>query len=422
MNLRESIKLAAASLNANKMRSLLTLLGIIIGIMAVIIIMTLGSGLQKQVLSSLEGVGAMSHIATVHPRDNGSEADPFGAVGPDVELEEQDMVSLDDLQELRDYFGPRVSGVDVPNALSLTAAALNGQKETSATVYPVLEDSFRMRNLQVEYGRPIGAEDVTGERPLTVVSPALVDDLFDGDPQGALGQRIDLNVGSQTAVFTIVGVLEERNDSAQFIGGQPLDAYVPLTATDRLGETMEYVDSFAVQSTGGEDPASFQQELQAYLDRWYQRNENFEITVLDLSAGLEELTNVFGIIAQVLASIGGISLLVGGIGVMNIMLITVTERTREIGVRKALGATNTDIRTQFIVEAMLVCLVGGIIGVVLGGAIGMIATASFDAFVYPPIGAVLFSLAFSLITGVFFGAYPASKAAKMQPIDALRYE
>lgn len=424
MNLRESIRLAAASLNANKMRSLLTLLGIIIGIMAVIIIMTLGSGLQKQVLNSLEGVGAMSHIATVHPRaDAQAEEDSFAVFGGLATPEEEDMVSMDDLQELRDHFGPRVTGVDLPNALTLDAAVTYGQEEGSATVYPVLEDSFRMRNLNVEYGRALGPEDIQGQRPLTVVSPSLIDELFSGDAQGALGERIDLNVGSQTAVFTIVGVLEERNDSAQFVaGGQPLDAYIPLPAADRLGSPVEYVDSFAVQSSAEEDPAAFQQDLQAYLDRWYQRNENFEITVLDLSAGLEQLTGVFNIIAQVLASIGGISLLVGGIGVMNIMLITVTERTREIGVRKALGATNTDIRTQFIVEAMLVCLVGGIIGVVLGGAIGMIATASFDAFVYPPLGAVLFSLAFSLITGVFFGAYPASKAAKMQPIDALRYE
>ena len=123
-----------------------------------------------------------------------------------------------------------------------------------------------------------------------------------------------------------------------------------------------------------------------------------------------------------LSAIGGISLLVGGIGVMNIMLITVTERTREIGVRKALGATQNDIRVQFIVEAMLVCLIGGIIGVILGGAIGMIASSVVLDITWPPISAVIFALLFSLATGVFFGAYPASKAAKMQPIEALRYE
>ncbi|WP_288831303.1 ABC transporter permease [uncultured Corynebacterium sp.] len=426
MNLRESIRLAASSLNANKLRSLLTLLGIIIGIMAVIIIMTLGAGLQKQVLSSLEGVGATNHMVTVHERDDSAEQsdDPFASLGSAPPSEEQDKVSLEQLDELRAHFGDRVQGVDVPSSLTLEAQAAFGEEDSPASVYPVLADSFKMRNLVVDYGRVPTSEDVESRRPLAVVSPSLVEALFHGDAQSALGERVDLNVGSQTAVFTVIGVLEEQNNSGMMGGGAatPTDVYIPVTAADRLGQPITAVDSFSVQSAPDEETAAFQSELQSYLDRWYQRNDEYEITVLDLSRGLEQLTSVFDIIARVLAAIGGISLLVGGIGVMNIMLITVTERTREIGVRKALGATQNDIRTQFIVEAMLVCLIGGVIGVVLGGAIGMIATASFDAFVYPPIGAVLASLLFSLATGVFFGAYPASKAAKMQPIDALRYE
>ena len=149
-----------------------------------------------------------------------------------------------------------------------------------------------------------------------------------------------------------------------------------------------------------------------------------------MQSGLEEASKIFGVISSVIASIGGISLLVGGIGVMNVMLITVTERTREIGVRKALGATRRDIRTQFIVEAVMVCLLGGIIGVVLGGIIGTLTSGflgfagggSYGPVAFPPIGAVIFSLLFSMAIGVFFGAYPANKAARMQPIDALRYE
>ena len=149
-----------------------------------------------------------------------------------------------------------------------------------------------------------------------------------------------------------------------------------------------------------------------------------------MESSLEGFTAIFGAISTVIASIGGISLLVGGIGVMNVMLITVTERTREIGVRKALGATRRDIRTQFIVEAVMVCLLGGIIGVLLGGLIGVLSSGllgfiegdSYGPVAFPPIGAVVFSLLFSMGIGVFFGFYPANKAAKMQPIDALRYE
>ncbi|MEX3504419.1 ABC transporter permease [Corynebacterium sp. LK2510] len=425
MNLRENFRLAASSLNANKLRSLLTLLGIIIGIMAVIVIMTLSAGLQKQVMSSIEGVGATRHMVTVHERDDSTGSDdPFAFMGSAPPSDDRDRVTLEQLDELRAHFGDRVQGVDVSNANAMQAEMAYGSTQGAATLNPVVADSFTMRDLNVEYGRALSSDDVDRQRPLAVVSSELVDTLFDGNAQAALGERVDFTVDTQTAVFTIVGVLEQQNMTAFGGGGAntSVDVYIPVTAADRLGQPVTSVTEFSVQTAGDVDTAAFQSELQSYVDRWYQRNDNYEITVLDLSQSMEQLTSVFGIIARVLAAIGGISLLVGGIGVMNIMLITVTERTREIGVRKALGATRNDIRSQFIVESMLVCLIGGVIGVILGGAIGMIATASFDAFVYPPLDAVLVSLLFSLATGVFFGAYPASKAAKMQPIDALRYE
>ncbi|QPK82665.1 ABC transporter permease [Corynebacterium qintianiae] len=425
MNFQESLRLAASSLNNNKLRSLLTLLGIIIGIMAVIIIMTLGAGLQKQVMSSLEGVGATNHIVMVHERgdDAANPDDPYAEMNSAPPTEEQDQVSFDQLDELRGHFGPRVRGVDVPNTISSSGDVSAGEKTSSATVYPSMTDSLSMRNQTVEFGRGLNADDIAQGRPVTVVTASLVEALFDSDAQAALGERIDVTVGSHTAVFTIVGVLEDQGNAGMFAGPQSFaDIYIPISAADRLGTQINALNSFSVQSAPSEETAAFQTELQNYLNRWYDRNESYEITVVDLSAGLEQLTSVFGIISTVLSAIGGISLLVGGIGVMNIMLITVTERTREIGIRKALGATQRDIRTQFIVEAILVCLIGGVIGIILGSVIGMIATSAFDAFVLPPLGAVLMSLGFSLATGVFFGAYPASKAAKMQPIDALRYE
>ncbi|WNI12548.1 ABC transporter permease [Corynebacterium sp. Z-1] len=424
MNLRESLSLAASSLNNNKLRSLLTLLGIIIGIMAVIIIMTLGAGLQKQVMSSLEGVGATNHMVLVHERSE--ETDPNAAVaGPSSAppRDDQDKISFEELEQMRAHFGPRIQGVDVVSSVSNSGQVTREQTDTAITVYPSLADTLTMRNKNVQFGRALNADDIAQGRPVTVVSKPLIDALFNGDPQSALGERIDVAVGSHTAVFTVVGVLEDEGNAGMSSGGTTTaETYIPIGAAERVGAPVTAITGFSVQSSAGEDTAAFQSELQRYVNRWYERNPNYEITVVDLSKGLEELTNVFGIISTVLSSIGGISLVVGGIGVMNIMLITVTERTREIGVRKALGATQRDIRTQFIVEAILVCLVGGVIGIVLGSATGMIATSAFNAFVWPPIGAVLMSLAFSLATGVFFGAYPASKAAKMQPIDALRYE
>ncbi|SDL82203.1 putative ABC transport system permease protein [Corynebacterium mycetoides] len=425
MNFTESLRLAASSLNNNKLRSLLTLLGIIIGIMAVIIIMTLGAGLQKEVMSSLEGVGATNHIVVVHERGEpgANPDDPYAELNSAPPRDEQDQVSFEQLEELRTHFGPRVRGVDVPNTISSSGDVTYGDSTSSVTVYPSMTQTLAMRNEQVEFGRGLSETDIAQGRPVTVVSPTLVTALFGGDAQAALGERIDVTVGNNTAVFTVVGVLKDQGNAGMFGGDQSLgDSFIPISAADRLGTQIRSLSSFSVQSSPEEDTAAFQSELQSYLNRWYERNPEFQITVVDLSAGLEQLTSVFGIISTVLSAIGGISLVVGGIGVMNIMLITVTERTREIGIRKALGATQRDIRTQFIVEAILVCLIGGVIGIVLGSVIGMAATSAFDAFVLPPLNAVLMSLLFSLATGVFFGAYPASKAAKMQPIEALRYE
>ena len=431
MELRESINLAVGSLRTNKMRSVLTLLGIIIGIMAVIIIMTLGRGLQNQVLSGLEDIGASQHIVliTEKPEESEQQEDTFSGGFNMPVTDEQDMVSLEQLQEIKDHFGPRVGGVDIQETLS--AETTYGDKTAIVDVIPVLADSMKVRNVELSYGRAITEQDIATQRPVAVVSQELVDAFFGGDAASAIGERIDVT-GASTGVFTIIGVAEGEQKSADDFGQQTAfgQMYIPVSVSDRVGQKIENVFNFVVMTRGDEDPAAFREELQTYLDRWYAHNDEAQVEVIDMQAELAAFTSIFGIISTVLAAIAGISLLVGGIGVMNIMLITVTERTREIGVRKALGATQRDIRTQFIVEAVMVGLLGGVIGVVLGGGIGIFASGfigmidgeSYGPVAFPPIGAVLFALLFSMAIGVFFGAYPANKAAKMQPIDALRYE
>ena len=422
MNIRESMRLAVSSLNTNKLRSLLTLLGIIIGIMAVIIIMTLGRALENDVMGGLEDAGTTTYPVMVHERPEEGEGgdDPFAGFGMAAPTEERDGMSLEELDNLSDAFGDRIQGVDID--ISGQGEATTGDDSVSVGINPALTGSLDMRSLNVQYGRGITQDMLDGRRPVAVVSPELVEALFDGDSAAALGSRFDVDVDGTTSVFTIVGVLERADKAPAFGPSAAAEIFIPATASDRVGLDASWTSSFSVRSEADEDAEVFRGDLQSYLDRQYAGNENYEAEVFDISAGLEGLTTIFRTLSTVLSAIGGISLLVGGIGVMNIMLITVTERTREIGVRKALGATQNDIRVQFIVEAMLVCLIGGIIGVILGGAIGMIASSAVLDMTWPPISAVIFALLFSLATGVFFGAYPASKAAKMQPIEALRYE
>lgn len=422
MNVRESMRLALTSLNTNKMRSLLTLLGIIIGIMAVIIIMTLGRALENDVMGGLEEAGTTTYPVLIHERatDGEEQDDPFFSLSQNPPTDERDGMTLEQLDDLKRTFGDRVQGVDID--VNGSGDAANDDATASVDVYPVVEKSLEMRGLTVEYGRGITQEMIDGQRPVAVVSPELVKALFHDDPSAALGSRFDLEVDGQPGVFTIVGVLAPQQDDPGFGSSSYGNAYIPATAADRVGLDAGWTPSFSVRSAPDEDADAFRNDLQNYLNGLYDGNDRYEAEVFDISSSLEGISTIFRTVSAVLSAIGGISLLVGGIGVMNIMLITVTERTREIGVRKALGATQNDIRMQFIVEAMLVCLIGGVIGVVLGGAIGMIATAAFLKMTWPPASAVIFSLLFSLATGVFFGAYPASKAAKMQPIDALRYE
>lgn len=197
---------------------------------------------------------------------------------------------------------------------------------------------------------------------------------------------------------------------------------MPYTVEPSITGSTGTWSTISVRPAEGKDLAQVKAQLQSVLTNMYQSNESFTAEIRDFSEMTESFNDILNGISAAISAIAGISLLVGGIGVMNIMLVTVTERTREIGVRKALGATRGAIRLQFVVEAMIVCLVGGLIGVVLGGVLGSIGSNLLGTFVLPPVGVVVLALGFSLAIGLFFGYYPANKAAKMDPIDALRYE
>jgi putative ABC transport system permease protein len=199
--------------------------------------------------------------------------------------------------------------------------------------------------------------------------------------------------------------------------------YIPITTAKKLvGVTADGYRNVTVMAVNAVDSIAFAEQIRLFLNRYYENNDNFEVQTISMESMLNSLTTMLGTVSIGLSVIAGISLLVGGIGVMNIMLVSVTERTREIGTRKALGATNNNIRVQFVVESMIVCLIGGTIGIILGGVLGYVGTSLFDAAVLPTLGSIAISVGFSLAIGLFFGYYPANKAAKLDPIEALRYE
>lgn len=427
MSILESITLALTSLRSNKMRSMLTLLGVIIGIASVITILTLGQALKTQTLKGLDDLGASDYNVTVQPRAATPEEEEEYLYSPPTVDSPDALIDFERIQKIKDHFPGRVTGVSISGDSGGTATLTRpGEVSTArASLTPVNTDYMTMKRIEVSHGRTLTDDDVDNDRTVAVVSPNTVEQLFGGDAQAALGSDITAQTDSGTADFTIVGVYKKANGGALLGSDSTSYIYVPYPAEARLStEASAGVasSSISVRADAHQDQAQFKQDLHDFLDTMYADDPDYRAKVGDFKKELESFNKIISTMSLAISAIGGISLLVGGIGVMNIMLITVTERTREIGVRKALGATRRDIRVQFVVEAIIVCMIGGLIGIALGAALGMIGSTLLGTFVFPPLGGIVLSLLFSLIIGLFFGYYPAGKAARLNPIEALRYK
>ena len=261
---------------------------------------------------------------------------------------------------------------------------------------------------------------------VTIVSDKLVNKLFDGNTDKAIGSEIEVNINSKLQNYTIIGVYENQD---MYMMGMNMSGddvatnlYVPLKTAMKLNYEADGYEYFQIITSVGTDSDLLAKKVENFFEPYYRSNRNYEIKTVTMGSMVSMLTDMLSTITLAISIVAGIALIVGGIGVMNIMLVSITERTREIGTRKALGAKNSFIRTQFIVEAMIICLIGGIFGVILGvsGGIGASKLLGYPA--QPSISGIIVSLVFSMSIGVFFGYYPANKAAKMNPIDALRYE
>lgn len=390
MRLTKLFKIALSSVWNNKIRSFLTMLGIIIGISSVIILVGIGEGSKKQITDQIESLG--TNLITVNITGNKTAS-----------------ISDEDLADLKTKPGIK----DIAPALSQGNVNVKAETKTSTTTLEASTPVYsEIRKITVSAGRFINDSDVSERYKVLVIGTDTATNLF--STTDVLGEKMYVN-GIE---FTIVGVLTSQGSSST--GSSDDRIIMPLSTAERLLKTTQ-IKTFYAEATDKDSVSEAMSYLQLFLNKKYN-NDTKSFKVFDQTTLLTTANATTQSLTTMLAGIAGISLLVGGIGIMNIMLVSVIERTREIGIRKAIGAKRQSILTQFLIEAASISSVGGIIGVLLGYLGGYIAQTFFSMSVLISSNVVLGSFIFSFLVGVIFGIYPARKASKLNPIDALRFE
>ena len=280
--------------------------------------------------------------------------------------------------------------------------------------------------INIVAGSMLSQLDYENQRMSCLVDKGLAEDLFGENISDAVGKQMDVELEDSNITLTIVGVYESNSASGMsgmsMFGFGSSTVYLPLQTAMAISHSKDQYSILRVSSAVGVDTEQLSKNIKSFFEPYYRNNTDYEVTVMTLESMIAMLSELLDTITMAISIVAGIALLVGGIGVMNIMLVSVTERTREIGTRKALGAKNSSIRAQFIVEAIIICLIGGMLGLILGITAGVGLSNYLGYPAMPSIGGIIISLVFSMGIGLFFGYFPANKAAQMNPIDALRYE
>ena len=414
MNLWSTLCIALNALRVNKLRSTLTMLGIIIGVGAVITMLAVGNGAQARVEEQIKSLG--SNIMIIFPGST-TASGARGGAGTTQSLTEDDAAAI--VREV-----PEVQ-VAAPSMRG-SGQVIFGNSNWFTTFYGINNDYFEAREWPLVTGRDYEAAELSGAGKVAIIGQSVLSKLFGENalPEEAIGQTIRV----KQVPFTVIGVLAKKGQS--MLGSDQDDVvFVPLsTARNRLfgnqAGKQRRIGSMSVKTRDGASMAEAEEKIRSLMRQRHrlQQNQDDTFTIRNLTEILQAQEASSKILALLLAAVAGVSLLVGGIGIMNIMLVSVTERTREIGLRMAVGARARDILTQFLVEAVTLALIGGLLGVALGFG-GSLAIGNFAGWrVEIDPDAVLLAVGFAAAIGVFFGFYPARKASKLLPIEALRYE
>ncbi|RII28049.1 MAG: multidrug ABC transporter substrate-binding protein [Geobacter sp.] len=408
MDLLQTLKIALRALRTNKMRSFLTMLGIIIGIAAVIAMMAVGAGASHVIAQQIASIG--SNIILVVPGSTTSGGLRMGSGGAQT-------LTSDDVRAIMNEC-PSVALAS--GTTRTTSQVVYGNMNWSTLIMGATPELFEIREWPVVSGRSISQQDVDGAAKVCLLGQTVVDNLFGADDP--IGKMVRI----KKVPFTVVGVLEQKGQSPQ--GTDQDDAvFVPLrTAQIKLSRSSfpNTVGAVIVQAKSEALLDKSEEEITSLLNQRHRITNGKEpdFSTRNLSEILAVAEQSSKAMSLLLGAVASISLIVGGIGIMNIMLVSVTERTREIGIRMAIGARRNDILLQFMTEAVLLTMIGGIIGILLGAGGAMIVSRILDWPTLISVQSVTVAFFFSAAVGIFFGFYPARKAAGLNPIDALRYE
>lgn len=392
MTFKKSFVLALSNLMFDKMRSLLTMLGIIIGVAAVIILISLMNGMMDMMNDQFASLGVDTVSVTIQDR------------GGRRTIDENDIYKFVDNNP--DYFKSATPNVTIP-----TANVRKGKNDITTSVSGINEMSEDIKQIEIDKGRFFQYIDVKKKQKICVIGTYIEKEFF-GRGNG-IGSTFKINGDT----FTVVGVLEEKDDSSS--GGQDEVIYIPYTTAVSLSAT-KFISSYTLMANSVEIVDNAIIKAEQFLENKIGDSDYYSVN--SVKQIMDMANTMTGTMKTMLVCIAGISLLVGGIGIMNIMLVSVTERTREIGIRKSLGAKNKDIKSQFVIEAATISGVGGLIGIVVGSIASVLFGRLLDLTALPSAGAIMISFCVSVGIGILFGFLPANNAAKLNPIDALRHE